>query len=74
MWPQFNPKTAKRVEAILRSGKVNYWTGPEGARFESAFAKWVGVKNAVSVSNGTAALHLALEALGIGRGTSTAYR
>ena len=31
MWPQFNPKTAKRVEAILRSGKVNYWTGPEGS-------------------------------------------
>lgn len=68
LWPQFNPKTAKRVEAILRSGKVNYWTGPEGAKFESAFAKWVGVKNAVSVSNGTAALHLALEALGIGCG------
>ena len=67
-WPQFNPKTIGRVSAILKSGKVNYWTGPEGAKFESAFAKWVGVKNAVSVSNGTAALHLALEALGIGRG------
>ena len=66
MWPQFNPKTAKRVEAILRSGKVNYWTGSEGARFESAYAKWLGVRNAVSVSNGTAAPHLALEALGIG--------
>ena len=67
-WPQFNPKTIGRVSAILKSGKVNYWTGPEGARFESAFAKWLGVRNALSVSNGTAALHLALEALGIGRG------
>ena len=61
-WPQFNPKTIGRVTAVLKSGKVNYWTGPVGAKFESAFAKWVGVRNAVSVSNGTAALHLALEA------------
>ena len=67
-WPQFNPKTLKRVEGILRTGKVNYWTGSEGAKFETAFADWVGTRNAVSVSSGTAALHLALEALGIGRG------
>lgn len=67
-WPQFNPKTLKRVEGILRTGKVNYWTGPEGKRFETAFAEYLGIKNAVSVSSGTAALHIALEALGIGRG------
>ena len=67
-WPQFNPKTIGRVAAVLKSGKVNYWTGSEGAKFESAFAKWLDVRNAVSVSNGTAALHLALEALGIGHG------
>ena len=68
VWPQFNPKTIGRVAAILKSGKVNYWTGSEGARFEEAFARWCGVRNAVSVGNGTSALHLALEALGIGRG------
>lgn len=67
-WPQFNPKTLKRVEGILRTGKVNYWTGPEGKRFETAFAEYLGIRNAVSVSSGTAALHLALEALGIGSG------
>lgn len=67
-WPQFNPKTLKRVASILESGKVNYWTGPEGKRFESMFAKWLGVRQAVSVSNGTDALHIALEALGIGLG------
>ena len=68
IWPQFNPKTAKRVTSLLKSGRVNYWTGDEGRRFEGAFAAWLGVKHAVSVSNGTAALHLALEALGIGKG------
>jgi len=67
-WPQFNPKTAKRIATILKSGKVNYWTGEEGKRFESEFARWLGVRRAVSVSNGTAALQLALEALGIGAG------
>ena len=58
-WPQFNPKTDKKVLDILHSGKVNYWTGPIGMQFEQAWAKWLGVKNAISVSNGTAALHVA---------------
>ena len=67
-WPQFDRKTDRRVLDILHSGKVNYWTGPKGAEFERAFADWAGVDEAVSVSNGTAALHLALEALGVGAG------
>ena len=68
MWPQFAPETAKRVEAILRSGKVNYWTGGEGKAFEAEFARWLGAKHALAVSNGTAALQLALTALGVGAG------
>ena len=67
-WPQFNPKTDRRVLDILHSGKVNYWTGPVGLQFEAAWAKWLGVRNAVSVSSGTAALHVALAALGVGSG------
>ena len=67
-WPQFDRKTDAKVLDILHSGKVNYWTGPVGLQFESAFAKWLGVRNAVSVSSGTAALHVALTALGIGSG------
>ena len=67
-WPQFDRKTEGRIVEILRSGKVNYWTGPEGRAFEESWAKWLGVGNAVSVTNGTAALHLALTALGVGAG------
>ena len=67
-WPQFDRKTERKVVDILRSGKVNYWTGPQGRAFEDAWAKWLGVRNAVSVTNGTAALHLALTALGVGAG------
>ena len=43
--------------------------GPKLHKFESIFAKFTGAKFAVGVSNGTAALHLSLKALGIGNGS-----
>ena len=67
-WPQFDEKAIKSVEQILRSGKVNYWTGPKGMEFERKFAEWQGSQYAISASSGTAALHIALSALGIGPG------
>ena len=67
-WPQFEESTIQKVADILRSGKVNYWTGPVGQQFEKAWAKWLGVGNAISVTNGTAALHVALGGLNIGPG------
>ena len=67
-WPQFSEEAIQAVEAVLRSGKVNYWTGPKGMEFEKRFAEWQGSKYAVSVNSGTAALHVALSALGIGPG------
>lgn len=67
-WPQLGEEAIRAAEAVLRSGKVNYWTGPKGREFEDAFARWQGSRYAVSVSSGTAALHVALAALGIGPG------
>src|SRR5437016_3944436 len=67
-WPQFDENAIKAVEAVLRSGKVNYWTGKRGMEFEKAFAEWQGSKYAISVATGTAALHVALGSLGIGPG------
>lgn len=67
-WPQFDKKTTKTVAEIIASGRVNYWTGDYGRRFESALADYLGVKRALSVANCTLALELALEALGIGNG------
>jgi dTDP-4-amino-4,6-dideoxygalactose transaminase len=52
------------VEQTLRSG---WWsTGPRVAEFERQFADFCGAKNAFAVASGTAALHLALLALGCG--------
>lgn len=67
-WPNFDEKSIRAVENVLRSGKVNYWTGPKGMEFERKFAEWQGSKYAISVATGTAALHVGLTAMGIGPG------
>lgn len=67
-WPCLDENAIKAVENVLRSGKVNYWTGHKGMEFEERFAKWQGSKFAISTTNGTSALHTALAALGIGPG------
>jgi dTDP-4-amino-4,6-dideoxygalactose transaminase len=54
------------VMRVLDSGQLAQ--GPVVAQFEEEFARWSGVKHAVAVSSGTAGLHLALLAHGIGEG------
>lgn len=54
------------VVDVLRSDWLT--TGPKIAQFEEAFASWVGAKYAVSFSSGTAALHGAAFAAGLGTG------
>ncbi len=54
------------VERVMRSGQLAQ--GPEVAAFEREFANATGVAHAVAVNSGTAAIHAALEALGIGDG------
>lgn len=67
-WPSFDDKAIKSVEEVLRSGRVNYWTGRKGMEFEKRFAEWQRSKYAISVATGTAALHVGLASLGIGPG------
>lgn len=56
----------KAVVEVLRSDWLT--TGPKVVEFEKTFADYVGAKEAVAVSNGTAALHSAMFALNIGPG------
>ncbi|HEY5293661.1 MAG TPA: DegT/DnrJ/EryC1/StrS aminotransferase family protein [Burkholderiales bacterium] len=67
-WPNFAEDEIAAAAAVLRSGRVNYWTGDQSQEFEREFAALIGVKYAVALANGTAALELALHALGIGPG------
>ena len=64
----FSQDEIDAVTRVLKSGRVNYWTRDEGTQFEAEFAAFIDCKHAVAVANGTVALELALEALGIGRG------
>lgn len=54
------------VSQVIRSGWLTM--GPKTVEFEAAFARYVGAEHAVAVSSCTAALHLALEAIGVGSG------
>jgi len=67
-WPYFTDDTISAAMEPLKSGKVNYWTGELGMKFEQSFAEWCGAKFGISTCNGTAALHVALAGLGIGPG------
>ena len=67
-WPRFDQNAIDKVVGVLKSGKVNYWTGPLGREFEEKYAQWQGSRFAISTATGTAALHTALTALGIGPG------
>jgi dTDP-4-amino-4,6-dideoxygalactose transaminase len=67
-WPVFEPDETAAVLEVLQSGKVNYWTGTESREFEREYAEYLGVKHAIALHNGTAALELALYAFGIGAG------
>ena len=64
-WPQYAPDEIQAVTTVLRSGKVNYWTGSLCREFEKAYAASLGMDYAIAVANGTVALDLAWVALGI---------
>ena len=67
-WPSFTQEEADAVSQVLLSNKVNYWTGIECREFEKEFAAWAGTDYAVALANGTLALDVALQAMGIGEG------
>ncbi|HEX6588853.1 MAG TPA: DegT/DnrJ/EryC1/StrS aminotransferase family protein [Longimicrobiales bacterium] len=67
-WPSFTEEEAQAAAAVIASNRVNYWTGREGREFEAEFAAWTGTSHAVALANGTLALDLAIDALGIGPG------
>jgi dTDP-4-amino-4,6-dideoxygalactose transaminase len=66
--PSIGDGEIAEVLDCLKSGWLT--TGPRTKRFESEFAEYVGAKHAVALNSATAALHLALEAIGLKRGES----
>ncbi len=67
-WPSYSQEEIDAVSNVLKSNKVNYWTGRECVSFEKEFASWCSTDYAIALANGTVALDLALQGLGIGPG------
>lgn len=67
-WPHYGKEEIAAVTKVLRSGKVNQWTGSEVFAFEKEYAKYLGVKYAIALASGSVALDMALAVLGIKKG------
>jgi len=67
-WPAFTYEEANAVHDVVRSNKVNYWTGEECRKFEKEFSKFSDSRYSIAMSNGTVALDAALKALEIDKG------
>jgi dTDP-4-amino-4,6-dideoxygalactose transaminase len=67
-WPFYAEDEIGAVAEVLRSGRVNQWTGGEVFAFQDALARTFGGKHCIALANGSLALELPLRVLGIGPG------
>ena len=63
-YQSLQPAVDEAIQSVL--DRTAFIMGPEVTAFEEAFANYIGVTHAIGVGSGTAALRLALEALGVG--------
>jgi len=64
-WPYYDDEQIEDVAAVLRSGRVNAWTGDRVTAFEQAYGEFLGRRYVIATSNGTTALDIALHALAL---------
>jgi dTDP-4-amino-4,6-dideoxygalactose transaminase len=67
-WPVWDEREEKLLLEVLHSGHWGMLNGGKVAQFQMKFAKFQGAEHALCVTSGTAALEIALRALGIGPG------
>ena len=65
-WPYYDDAQCEIAAEILRSGRVNQWTGNNTKSFEESFSCYIGVDYSSALSNGSVALSCAYSSLGIG--------
>ena len=64
-WPYYDEETIEEVSNILRSGKVNYWTGNKCKKFEEEFSNKFQQKFSIALMNGSVALSAAYKSLNL---------
>jgi dTDP-4-amino-4,6-dideoxygalactose transaminase len=67
-WPFYEDDEIDAAVEVLRSGKVNQWTGDAVSRFQDACARRFGGNEGIALANGSVALELPLKVFGIGAG------
>ena len=67
-WPTYAEDEVQAVADVLRSGKVNQWTGTKVFAFQEAYDTYLGRGRSIALANGSVALEIALRAWGIGPG------
>jgi len=67
-WPHYAEDEIEAVAEVLRSGRVNQWTGGDVFAFQDALARTFGGRYCIALANGSLALELPLRAFGIGPG------
>lgn len=67
-WPTFDADEREAVDAVLGSGRVNYWTGEQGRELEREYARSLGLRHSIALMNGSVAMELALRAWHVGPG------
>ena len=71
MWPHYDLDDINIVSDILKSGKVNYWTGNNCIEFEKEFSRIFECKYLIALANGSLALSAAYIAAGLKEGDET---
>ena len=67
-WPIYTKEETAEVIKVLKSNKVNYWTGIEGKKFEKEFSNFFKIKYTCAIANASLGLECALKALNIKNG------
>lgn len=67
-WPSFTEKDIATTSKILKSGKVNYWTGSECKSFEKEFSALFKTNYSIALANGSVALSAAYKSLSLNKG------
>lgn len=62
-WPYYSKSEIEKVSKIIKSGKVNYWTGNECKKFENEFEKYFGLNHCVAVANASLGLEASILSL-----------
>ena len=65
IWPIVSSREINVINKVLKSNKLNYWSGHRCQEFESKFAKYFQIKHAISLANGSVALDIAIKCLGL---------